>query len=229
MQKLFKFAGIGLAAVAIILLLIISYAYGTRFIAKLGRLPDGTQLVLIDTSEKPRQSDFANKAPIQLGWPVPQAYQKYAENFHWWTMNFHLSAAQQKPVREEKPTLAVVFNLPAGDIPAVASFAGKVKRVSMTQSGNGPEVATVELNDGEYIGLYEYILGPTVKEGATVQQGDPIGTIALQPEAMFPKENMGPWEKRDVIGNLNFKFSLFKIVDGGERESVWIITESFVR
>ena len=227
MEKILKFIGIGFVAIAIILLLIVRYTYGSKYVAKIDRLPEGTRIILVDTRDKPSQSAFSNQAPLNLGWPIPQEYQGYAANFHWWLMNLQHSYRTGQITREEKPTLAVVFILRAEKVPALASFAGKVQMVSITSSGNGPEIATVELKNDEYIARYEHILGPTVKEGTEVQKGDSIGTIAYTPTTMFPKENTGPWKKMDVIGAFTFKFSLFKIIDGGDREPVWISTESF--
>lgn len=229
MKKILKFTGIGLAVIAVILLLIIGYAYGRKYVARTGNLPEGTQLVLVDTNDKPSQSAFFSQTLPNLGWPVPQAYQKYIENFDWWQINFQQLLLTGEAIRENKPTSAVVFDLPEEEIPALASFAGKIKIVSMTKSGDGPEIAEVELSNGEYVGRYEYVLGSTVKEGVTVQQDDTIGTIVLAPRAVFPKENLGPWKKRDAVGDFNFKFSLFKIVEGEKQEPVWITTKSFVR
>lgn len=231
MKKILKFTGIGLAVIAVILLLLIGVGQIMKNWWKIGRLPEGTRLVLIDTNDKPSQSVFSSQTIPNFGWPVSQEYQRYAEDFHWWLMDFNRSLIAREPAREEKPTLAVVFNLPAEEIPALASFAGKIQIRSMTQSGTkkgaGPELAEVELSNGEYVARYGYILGPTVKEGATVQQGDTIGTVAFAPRAVFPKENLGPWKKRNVIGSFNFQFSLFKIGEGGSEEPVWITTKSF--
>jgi len=226
MKKLLKFIGIGLAVIAVILLLLIGVSQVMKNWWKIDRLPEGTRLVLIDTNDKPSPSNFSSETPSALGWPVYQAYQEYAENFHWWLIDLRYGTEIK---RKDEPILSVVFNLPAGEILALASFAGKVQMVSMMQSGDEPELAGVELSNGEYIGRYEYILGPTVKEGATVQRGDTIGTIVIAPRAVFPKENLGPWKKRDVIGNFNFQFSLFKTIEGGGSEPVWITTESFAQ
>jgi len=228
MKKNLKFTGIALAVVVVILLLLVGVSQVIKNWWKIDRLPEGTRIVLVDTRDKPLQSAFPNQAPSNLGWPVPQEYQRYALNFHWWLMNLQHSGQTGQIIREEKPTLAVVFIVRAEEkVSALASFAGKVQMVSMTSSGNGPEIATVELKNDEYIARYEHILGPTVKEGTEVQKGDSIGTIAYTPTTMFPKENTGPWKKMDVIGAFTFKFSLFKIIDGGDREPVWISTESF--
>lgn len=199
--------------------------------AKSERLPEGTRLVLIDTNGKPSlsASAFSGQVLPNLGWLVPQKYQMFAEDFHEWQINFHKLAKNATPAREDAPTLAVVFDLPAEEIPALAPFTGTVQMISMTQSGDGPAFAEVELSNGEYAGRYEYLLGPTVKEGATVEQGAMIGTIVRAPRAIFPKENLGPWKKRDSIGDFNFQFSLFKIGEGGGREPVWITRESFTQ
>jgi len=229
MKKFLKFTGIALAVIIVILLLLIGAGQVMKNWWKIGRLPEGTGLVLIDTNDKPSQSNFSNETPPDFGWPVSQTYQKYAENFQWWLINFPQLGRTGKAMKEDKPTLAVVFNLPAEEIPALASFAGKVQMVSMTQSGNGSELTGVELSNGKYVARYEYILGPTVKECTTVQRGDTIGTVAFAPRAVFPKENLGPWKKWDTMGNFNFQFSLFKIGEGGSEEPIWITTESFAQ
>lgn len=225
MKKILKIIGI-VFAVAVIIWSLYAF-YGGKYVARIGILPEGTQLVFIDTNDKPSQSAFSSQTLPKLGWPVPQKHKTNAENFDEWLINFHELVRTGQATREDKPTLAVVFDLPTEEIPALAVFAGTVKMASMTKSGDGPEIAEVELSNGEYIGRYAYILGPTIKEGATVQQGDTIGIIVLAPRAVFPKENLGPWKKRDTIGGFNFQFSLFKVVEGGKQESVWITTESF--
>ncbi len=227
MKKILKFAGIGLAAIAVILLLIIGYAYGTKFVAKLDRLPEGTGLVLVDTSDKPSQSAFSNQASPHLGWPVSQTYQKYAENFHWWLMDFQRSGRTGESVREDNPTLAVVFDLPAEDLPALAAFPGTVKVIETVLSNNEPAIAIVELQSEDYIAVYERLLASSVKDGAIVKQGDTIGTIAIRQTAVLSKDDQ--WKKKNVIGSFNFKFSLFKILVGGDREPVWITTGSFAQ
>lgn len=200
-------------------------------LTKSERLPEGTRLVLIDTNDKSSlsASAFPSQTLPNLGWPVPQKYQTYAEDFHEWLINFHKLVKNVTPAREDAPTLAVVFDLPTEGIPARAPFTGTIQIISTTQSDDGPEFAEVELSNGEYAGRYEYILGPTVKEGDTVEKGSTIGTIVLTPRAVFPKENLGPWKKRDAIGDFNFQFSLFKIVEGGGREPVWLTKESFTQ
>lgn len=223
-RKWINWIGVSLGTIAGILLIIILVNQTREYIDRIGNLPPDTMMAFIDPSSTPSQSD-ATSGPTNLGWPIPQAYQKDAQNFDWWETapRFDRNSLTEVWVNNQAPTLGVAFDLPAESIPAVASFDGTVREVSLTKTNDEPAISTVSLSNGSYTALYQYLLSDSIVKSGTVKQGDIIGNIAFKPTAIFSKDQPRPGKSKDTLQIYSFLFSIAT----ASGSPTWISTDSF--